>query len=225
MEPRWRVLETDEGTLTNAQGRYLILNVPSGEHVVRVQILGYAAAEQTVNVTAGGSAAADFRLTEQAIQMEGLVVTALGIERSERSLGYAVQSLDAERLSEVPQVNITSALQGKMAGVHVTAGSHRPGGGSRIVIRGESSFTGGGEPLWVIDGVPINMQTDAQTGPFPLASGQAGSRAMDIDMNNVEEISVLRGAAATALYGSRAAHGAIIVKTKGGRPGPGRASR
>lgn len=209
---------TGQGALSNPAGRYLLLNVPAGEHTVRAQNLGYASAEQVVTVTAGASVTADFRLQQEAIAVEGIVVTALGIERSERSLGYAVQNLDAGQLAAAPQIDIASTLQGKVAGLQVTTASSRPGAGSRIVIRGESSFTGGGQPLWVVDGVPISMETDEQDG-FELEVGQAGSRSMDVDMNNVEEISVLRGAAATALYGSRAAHGAIIVTTKSGAPG------
>ena len=157
-------------------------------------------------------------MKEEAISVGGLVVTALGVKRQERSLGYAVQGVDEKKLDEMPTVNISDALQGRVAGVQVTASNSRPGASNRVVIRGESSFTGGGQPLYVIDGVPVMMDTDNQ-GNFALEGGQANSRSMDIDMNNVESINVLRGAAATALYGSRAANGAIIIKTKSGQPG------
>jgi TonB-linked SusC/RagA family outer membrane protein len=207
-----------QGRVTDPQGRYVLPDIPAGEHVVRVQMLGYAANEQTVQLAAGATATQDFSLTSEAISVEGIVVTALGIERSERSLGYAVQSIDASRIEQAPQTNITSMLQGKVAGVNVVTASSRPGASSRVTIRGESSFTGGGEPLYVIDGIPVSMETNNQGGSA-LENGQAGSRSMDIDLNNVEDIAVLRGAAATALYGSRAAHGAIIIKTKGGAPG------
>ena len=207
-----------QGRVTDPQGRYVLPDIPAGEHVVRVQMLGYAANEQTVRVTAGGTATVNFTLTSEAISVEGIVVTAMGIERSERSLGYAVQNIDASRIAQAPQTNITSMLQGKVAGVNVVTTSSRPGASSRVTIRGESSFTGGGEPLYVVDGIPISMNTDEQGG-FDLEVGQSGSRSMDIDLNNIEDIAVLRGAAATALYGSRAAHGAIIIKTKSGAPG------
>ena len=210
--------EVQLGTLTNAQGRYVLLNVPAGEYTVRAQMLGYAAQEQVVTVADGASVVADFQMAEEAINVEGIVVTALGIERAERSLGFAVQQIDQAQLEAVPQMNLTAALQGKVAGVQVTQTSSRPGAANRVVIRGESSFTGGGRPLYVIDGVPVTMDTDVQ-GTFGPESGEAGSRSMDIDMNNVESMSVLRGAAATALYGSRAAQGAILIKTKGGTPG------
>jgi TonB-dependent SusC/RagA subfamily outer membrane receptor len=204
---------TDQGVLTQADGTFSIANVPAGEHTVRAQSLGYARVEQTVNVTAGATATVTFTLRRQAIDVEGVVVTALGISRSERGLGYAVQNLDSDALAEIPTLNVAEALQGRAAGVQVTRTSSRPGASSRVVIRGESSFTGGGQPLWVVDGIPIEMETDQQ-GTFAPEGGQAGSRSMDIDMNNIEEMSVLRGAAATALYGSRAAHGAIIIRTR-----------
>ncbi len=218
------IVGTQLGELANQQGQFLIENVPAGEVTVRVQLLGFGAGEDTVTVTANGTSSVEFRLSEQAIALDEVVVTALGIERQERSLGYAVQSVRADRLQTIPEINVVAALKGQTAGVDINTASSRPGGSSRIVIRGESSFTGGGQPLWVVDGVPISMDTDTHGGfdgreAFALESGEAGNRGMDIDMNNVEEISVLRGAAATALYGSRAAFGAIIIKTKRGTPG------
>jgi TonB-linked SusC/RagA family outer membrane protein len=208
----------NQGIVTNPEGQFQLVNIPAGQHVVRVQTLGFASSEQTVTVVSGETVTVNFALTQEAISVEGITVTALGIERSERSLGYAVQNIDAARIAEAPQTNITSMLQGKVAGVHVVTGSSRPGASSRVTIRGESSFEGGGQPLYVVDGVPISMNTDAQGGSA-LENGEAGSRSMDIDMNNVEDIAVLRGSAATALYGSQAAHGAIIIKTKAGAPG------
>lgn len=210
--------ETSLGAITDAGGEFVLSDVPVGDHMVRVQNIGYEATEQAVSVVDGETVTVSFRVAQQAIEMEGIVVTALGVTRSERGLGYAVQSFDAEEIAEIPTPNVAQALQGRVAGVKVTRSSSRPGAGARVVIRGESSFTGGGQPLWVIDGVPIEMQTEEQGG-FGPEVGQAGSRAMDIDMNNIEEMSVLRGAAATALYGSRAAHGAIIVRTKTGEAG------
>lgn len=210
--------ETSLGAITGADGEFVLSNVPVGDHTVRVQNIGYEVTEQAVTVADGETVTVSLTVTQQAIEMEGIVVTALGITRSERGLGYAVQSLDADAIAEIPTVNVAQALQGRVAGVQVTRTSSRPGASSRVVIRGESSFTGGGQPLWVIDGVPIEMETEPQ-GDFSPEVGQAGSRAMDIDMNNIEEMSVLRGAAATALYGSRAAHGAIIIRTKTAEPG------
>src|SRR5690348_4886909 len=197
------VTGTQLGNATNAQGRYVIRGVPAGAHTLRVQLLGYAAQEQTVNVTAGGTATVNFSLKEIPYTIAPVVVTALGVERKEKSLGYAVQSMDAKKLATIPEPTMMQALAGQSAGVKVTSASGRPGAGARITIRGESSFSGTGQPLFVIDGVPVSTDVDGPSNP--LGTGSAGSRQMDFDMENVAELTVLRGAAATALYGSRAA--------------------
>lgn len=213
-----QIVGTDRGALTNNEGRYIIQNVAVGSQTVSVRLMGYGTTEQTVTVEEGGTAVADFELSEEAIAVEGIVVTALGIEREERSLGYAIQDVGAEVLEQTPEVNLVQALQGQMAGVQVVQASGQPGASSRIDIRGQSTFTGGGQPLFIIDGNPVSIALDSE-GMNPLGSGSGGNRAMDIDMSNVAEISVLRGAAATALYGSRAAHGAVVITTKRGEAG------
>ena len=210
---------TNRGALTTAAGRFVILGVPAGTYTVRVQVLGYSAGQQTVTVTAGGTADVNFQLTQQAIEIEGVVVTALGIEREERALTYPVQTVSAETLERTPEVNLVQALQGQSAGVQVIQSSGRPGASSSIQIRGQSTFTGSGQPLFIIDGIPVSIDLDQERGGSIFGRGQAGNRGMDFDMSNVEEISVLRGAAATALYGSRASAGAVVIKTKQGRPG------
>jgi TonB-linked SusC/RagA family outer membrane protein len=213
-----QIVGTTRGGLSNAEGSFLLLAVPAGTHTVRVEILGYAPAEQTVTVTAEGTATANFALSQTAIAVEGVVVTALGIEREERGLGYAVQGVNAETLARTPEVNLIQALQGQTAGVQVIQSSGRPGASSRIQIRGQSTFQGSGQPLFIIDGQPVSIDLDSE-GMNPLGTGSGGNRGMDFDMSNVEEVSVLRGAAATALYGSRAAAGAVVIKTKTGRAG------
>lgn len=211
------VVGTSNGALTNAEGRYAIRGVTPGERTIRVQTMGFNSQDTTVSVTAGETATADFRIREQAVAIAPVVVTALGITRSEKSLGYAVQSISAERIDRVPETTLAQALAGQSAGVQVTSASGRPGAGARVVIRGETSFSGSGQPLYVIDGVPVSTATDGPSNA--LSTGSAGSRQMDFDMENAEEITILRGAAATALYGSRAANGAIIIKTKQGKSG------
>ncbi|HSL69064.1 MAG TPA: TonB-dependent receptor plug domain-containing protein, partial [Longimicrobiales bacterium] len=218
------VVGTQSGALSAAEGRFTIRNVPAGTRTVRVQLLGFAADDQTVTVTAGGTASVSFVMREQAVSVNPVVVTALGITRNEKSLGYAVQSVSAQTIERIPETTLIQALAGQSAGVTVISSSGRPGAGARITIRGETSFSGTGQPLFVIDGVPVSTATDGPgaalgTGQANSPSGTAGSRGMDLDMENIEELSVLRGAAATALYGSRAANGAIIIKTKSGMPG------
>jgi TonB-linked SusC/RagA family outer membrane protein len=200
-----------------AEGRFVIRNVPIGARTVRVQLIGFAPSDQTVQVSVGATSTVTFELKELPYAIAPVVVTALGIARSERSLGYAVQSISAQTIEKVPETTMMQALAGQSAGVSVTSSSGRPGAGARMVFRGETSFSGNTQPLFVIDGTPVATNSDSPSNA--LGTGSSGSRQMDLDMDNVEEISMLRGAAATALYGSRAANGAVIIKTKSGKAG------
>jgi TonB-linked SusC/RagA family outer membrane protein len=211
------VVGTSLRTVAHAEGRYAIRNVPVGVHQVRVQLLGFAPKELPVTIVAGGTATVDFEMKDLPYSISPVVVTALGIARTEKSLGYAVQSISAAALAKVPEMTMMQALAGQSAGVSVTSASGRPGAGARVTIRGETSFSGNTQPLFVIDGVPVSTASDGPSNA--LGTGSSGSRQMDLDMENVDEITVLRGAAATALYGSRAANGAVIIKTKQGQPG------
>jgi len=211
------VLGTTLRASANAEGRYVIRSVPVGSRTVRVQMLGFAPKEQLVTVTAGGTALSNFEMKDIPYTVAPVVVTALGIAREEKSLGYATTSISASTLEKIPEPTMMQALAGQSAGVAMTSGSGRPGAGARVVIRGETSFSGTGQPLFVIDGVPVATNSDSRSDA--LGTGTSGSRQMDFDMENVEEISILKGAAATALYGSRAANGAVIIKTKSGTAG------
>ena len=205
---------------TNEQGRFAFVNVPVGPRTLKVTMLGYATESRAVTVVAGTPVRVDIELKTSAIQMREVVVTAMGVQRAERSLTYAVQNVNKVALERSPEVQLINALAGQSPGLQIASSGGQPGASSRIVIRGEASFTGQGQPLFVVDGIPISILTDNRnTGTGTLEFGNGGSRAMDIDPNNIEEISVLRGAAATALYGSQAAFGAIVIKTKQGRPG------
>jgi TonB-linked SusC/RagA family outer membrane protein len=206
------------GSLTNEEGRFSITGVPAGPRAVRFQLVGYGSMEKPVNVQAGGSIAVAFEVREQVIAIDQVVVTALGIQRGEKSLGYSVQSVRATDFERSPELSFVGALAGQVAGTQVTQSNGQPGGSARLIIRGEGSFRGDGQPLYVIDGMPMTVDID-RNGYDPLARGEAGSRAMDVDPNTIEEISILRGGAATALYGSRAALGAVIIRTKQGTPG------
>ena len=211
------IVGTTNGALTNAEGRYAIRNVVPGARTVRVQAMGYTTDDRAITVTAAATATVDFEVREQAVAIAPMVVTALGITRNEKSVGYATTTISSATIDRVPETTLMQALAGQSAGVQVVTSSGRPGAGARVTIRGETSFSGTGQPLFVIDGVPVSTVTDGPSNP--LGTGSAGNRQMDLDMENIEEMSVLRGAAATALYGSRAANGAIIIKTKSGRPG------
>jgi TonB-linked SusC/RagA family outer membrane protein len=211
------IVGTQMGGIVTAEGRYTIRNVPAGTHTVRAQFIGFAPIVQTATVTPGATLTVNFEMKNVPYAISPMVVTALGIARSEKSLGYAVQTISAETMERVPETTLMQALAGQSAGVSVVSTSGRPGAGARITIRGESSFSGNTQPLFVIDGVPVSTANDGPSNA--LASGSSGSRQMDLDMENIEEMTVLRGAAATALYGSRAANGAVIIKTKSGKKG------
>src|SRR5262245_46400840 len=129
---------TSIGALTNAEGRFTLLNVPAGSRVVRVQLLGYADTEQTVAVQAGVAASVRVELKQQAVAIPSVVVTALGIARKEKSLGYGVTTVGQVAMERTPEVNVINALAGQSPGVQVTSSSGQPGASSRITIRGES---------------------------------------------------------------------------------------
>jgi TonB-linked SusC/RagA family outer membrane protein len=211
------VVGTQIGAVAGAEGRYTIRNVPPGSHQVRAQFIGFAPSVLPATVTAGQTTTLNFEMKDAPYAIAPTVVTALGITRSEKSLGYATTTISTQTLERVPETTLMQALAGQSAGVAVTSASGRPGAGARITFRGETSFSGNTQPLFVIDGVPVSTNTSSPSNA--LSTGSSGSRQMDFDMENVEEISMLRGAAATALYGSRAANGAVIIKTKRGKAG------
>jgi TonB-dependent SusC/RagA subfamily outer membrane receptor len=210
------VVGTGRGILTNPQGRFNIVNVPAGNQVVRVNLIGYGQAEQAVAIPAGAAVTVDFAIRQSALTLEGVVVTALGIEREARTLGVAAQSLRPEQLPRV-EPNIVNAFTGRVAGVNVTATGPQ-GGSARIVIRGENSITGNNQPLFIVDGIPIDNQ-----GPGVLHHGQGGfdygNMAQDLNPDLIESITVLKGPNAAALYGSRASNGVILITTRKGAGG------
>ena len=152
--------------------------------------------------------------------LDEVVVTALGMSKKEKAIGYAVQKVDGEKLSQSKETNIVNSLQGQIAGVQIQGSQSALGGSSRITIRGANSFLGNNEPLFVVDGVPIdnsNFASSSQQRGFGGGSYDYGNSASDIDPANIESMSVLKGAAATAIYGSRGANGVILITTKTGK--------
>jgi TonB-linked SusC/RagA family outer membrane protein len=157
-------------------------------------------------------------------KVEEVVVTALGIKKQQRALGYAVQSVKGKELVGSGEQNVVQALSSKVAGALVTSSSGTPGASSRILLRGAATFTGNNQPLFVVDGVPIDNSTDQSTaGDYPFNSNLQGvnnsNRAVDINPDDIENITVLKGPAAASLYGVRGANGAIIITTKRGQKG------
>jgi TonB-dependent SusC/RagA subfamily outer membrane receptor len=151
------------------------------------------------------------------IALDDVVVTALGVTRDKKSLGYSVQELSGDAVSDVRQSNFVNSLSGKVSGVSIKK-SATMGGSANILIRGNTSLTGNNQALFVVDGVPIDNNTNTSSGNVAVGWGgyDYGNAASDINPDDIESISVLKGAAATVLYGSRAANGVVLITTKKG---------
>lgn len=169
-----------------------------------------------VTVVVGNKTTLNVSMAENPNELETVVVTALGVKKSSRAVGYAVQELKAADLNKGGNSNLSGALQGKIAGVQITPSSGAPGASSQIVIRGARSFTGNNTPLYVIDGMPVASQADYSTGNS-VTGADSANRAVDIDPNDIASISILKGQAASALYGLRASNGVILITTKSGK--------
>ncbi|WP_445738735.1 SusC/RagA family TonB-linked outer membrane protein [Mariniflexile sp.] len=211
---------TSSGTSTDFDGKYSI-KANTGAALV-FSFVGYT----TKEVRVGSSNTINQQLLEDATALEEVVVTALGITREKKALGYAVSEIGQEEFERVPEVNPIQALAGKVAGLSVIGSSGTPGASSKIVIRGASTFSGETQPLIVVDGIPINNDTDQSAGrDYPFNANLQGvnnsNRAIDINPDDVESVTILKGASAAALYGSRAGNGVIIYTTKKGKKGTG----
>lgn len=160
---------------------------------------------------------------ESSGELTEVVVTALGIKRQKRSLGYSAQSVSAEEIAESHQSNLVNALQGKVAGVTITSAGGGPGQGANILIRGVNSLNLGTQPLFVVDGIPIDNTASSQGAGGGLPASM-GNRASDINPNDIESVNILRGGAATALYGLRGANGVVVITTKTATAGKMRVS-
>jgi len=199
---------TTNGTQSDFDGRYSI-KAKTGD-VLTFSYVGL----KKMEVTVGTSSTINATMMEDAAVLDEVVVTALGIKREEKALGYSVQSIKGEGLTEARESNISNAISGKIAGVQVTGTSGSVGASSRIVLRGNSSITGNNEPLYVVDGVPIDNRSYGNAGSgggVDLPNGAA-----DINPDDIESISVLKGPNAAALYGLRAGNGVIVITTKRG---------
>ena len=156
-------------------------------------------------------------MVEDTKVIEEVVVTALGIKREKKALGYATQELKGDALIEARENNLANALSGKVSGLQVVRSSNGPGGSSKIVLRGNSSLTGSNQPLIVIDGVPMDNFTGGVADVWGNEGPDMGNGLGDINPEDIESMNVLKGASAAALYGSRAGNGVILITTKSGR--------
>lgn len=206
---------TTLGSATDTEGRYEITGVPAGEQTVIATFIGFRTARQTTTVSEGTNTV-NFSLVPEAIGLDDVVVTALGIERQERSLGYSVQEVEGADLARVPETNFVSSIQGKVSGAEFYT-SNAMGGSTRIVLRGANSVSGDNQPLIVVDGVPINNDNFQMLGQATGSGGyDYGNAAQVINPQDVRSVSILKGPSAAALYGSRGANGVIEVTTKQG---------
>src|SRR5216117_131577 len=212
---RVTVVGTSVETVTDANGRYA-LDVPAGRDSLSFRRIGYRPVVRRVEPVV------DVAMRFQAVELEAVsVTTALGIEREQRTLPYAAQTISGARLTQVPSTNVLSTLQGNVAGLYVTNSSN-PFGSARVVARGGGSILGQNQPLIVVDGIPIDNSAATNRGYGPgagssLGGYDVGNAAADIDANNIQSVTVLKGPNAAALYGSRASNGAVVITTKSGR--------
>lgn len=206
------VVGTSLGTVTDVDGKFSISNVPSASKTLRVSFVGMQSQEVAIK-----RAAMRIVLKPDTELLDEVVVTAMGISRSEKTLGYSAATVKSSEITGARTTNVADALSGKVAGVQVSSTSSDPGSVSNIVIRGFSSINGDNQPLYVVDGVPLQNSMISGAGKNVSTGGVANVAAEDI-----ESMTVLKGAAATALYGSRAANGVIVITTKSGKKGDNR---
>ncbi|MBT1704261.1 SusC/RagA family TonB-linked outer membrane protein [Chryseosolibacter indicus] len=202
---------TTTGTTSDADGKYAI-KVPSEGGTLVYSFIGLATSEAVI----GDRSIVDVTLASDITQLSEVVVTAMGIESQKRSLGTSVSQITSDKIADTRQTNVVNSLSGKVAGVRIQGSSGMVGASSSIFIRGFTSFTQSNQPLFVVDGIPI----DNGGGANALQTGVANSnRAIDLNPDDIESMSILKGPAAAVLYGSRAVSGAIIITTKKGKNG------
>ncbi|MCK9421776.1 MAG: SusC/RagA family TonB-linked outer membrane protein [Bacteroidales bacterium] len=202
---------TAVGAITDIDGKFT-LNVPKDKNVILVSYVGM----KTQEITLGVDNVVNVVLSPSVQELEGVVVTALGIPREKKSLGYATQEVKGDNLTTIKTSNFINNLSGKVSGVQVTTNTNM-GGSTNIILRGNKSLTGDNQVLFVIDGVPVNNQITNTTDQGRTGIGyDYGNAASDINPDDIASINVLKGAAATALYGSRASTGVIMITTKKG---------
>lgn len=209
---------TTTGTTTDAEGRYS-LNAPANA-ILQFSFIGYLTQELKIP----DSHVLNVVMATDTRQLGEVVVTALGIRRERRALGYSVTEVKGDVVNEVPNQNIANSLNGKVSGLQVIASSGAPGEASRVVVRGgNKSLTGNNEALWVVDGVPISNDNDGNGANNEVEGVATPNRAADINPDDIASVTVLKGSAASVLYGNRGSNGVILITTKSGRSVDGKA--
>lgn len=202
---------TSIGTITDIEGQYQ-LSIPPDAAVVVFSFIGLVSQE----VEIGEQSTINIALASDVSELSEVVVTAVGIERDRKALGYAVTNVEGEQLQQKSAADPVRALSGKVPGVNIQGSGGAVGSGTNVTIRGNSSLTQNTQPLFVVDGVPFDNSVFESTGTNGSGGAQYTNRAFDIDPNNIKSMTVLKGASAAALYGSRAANGVVVITTKSG---------
>jgi TonB-linked SusC/RagA family outer membrane protein len=201
---------TDARAVTNIDGKYM-LEIPISADTIEFRFVGM----ETQRISSLGRETMDVTLQPAIVEVDEVVVTALGISREAKSLGYSVTAVNSKEISEGSNRSVLNALEGKVAGVNITSSSGAPGASTRIMMRGVSSLTGSNQPLFIIDGVSVS---NAQSGSTSINGGtDYGNKINDLNPDDIESVTVLKGASGAALYGSRAANGVIVITTKNGK--------
>ena len=210
-----QVQGTTVGTVTDIEGNYVLEIKPNAKTLVYKYV-----GMKTISVTIGKQTKLFVTMEPDAVMMGEVVVTALGISREKKSLGYSVQEVGGDEISRGASTNVVNSLSGRVAGVSITNSSGNMAGSSRVLIRGAASMLGNNEPLYVVDGIPIDNSNYNSSNEMRGGGGtDFGNMAQDINPDDIESISVLKGASAAALYGSRASNGVIMITTKKGGSG------
>ncbi len=202
---------TTKGTQTDVEGAYK-LTLSADDKILVFSFIGMTSQE----VTIGNQSTINVALLSDAATLSEVVVTAVGIERNTKKLGYSVEQIGGDKMIQKSEPDVLRAMQGKVAGVQISSSGGAAGGATRINIRGNNTIAGNNQPLFVIDGVPFNNDFNEGGADSRDIGGAASNRAVDIDPNNIESMTILKGAAAGALYGSRAANGVVVITTKTG---------
>ena len=201
---------TTVGTITDIDGNFTLSNIPASAKVLQISYIGMQSQEVAIKPNVKIVLKSDAQLIDE------VVVTAMGIKRSEKALGYSATSVKSDEIAAKRASDVMSSLSGKVAGVQISNTSSDPGASNSVIIRGVSSLSGSNQPLYVVDGVPLNNSSTYSSDG--LNSGyDFGNGANAVNPDDVENMTILKGAAATALYGSRAANGVILITTKSGK--------
>jgi len=214
-----RVIGTTSGALTRNDGTYTLSGIRPGPQQLRVTRIGFAAQVRPITVTAGGTVTADFAMAAQASQLSEVVVTGYGAQRREAITG-SVSTVGADEANVGVISNANQLLQGRVAGVQMTTNSGEPGGGMQVRIRGGTSIQASNNPLYVVDGVPLQDENPVASASINGVNAALPRNPLNsINPNDIESITVLKDASATAIYGSRGANGVVLVQTKRGARG------